>query len=157
MELRTRDREFPGPVPPPSPEGIPGRHAEDATRLRDLADAAAQRGWFEMSDTLRRAAWLCDAEAETEASFRKVTRRKLASASSQVGHTRGGLVRSSAVWEVSVSGQAVGRVRAGAHSTATWLPTEHGIALGLTSRAVVRGGEGVSGVMRRVERAVNGG
>lgn len=61
MELRHQEIQD---LAPRSPEGTPGRHAEDATRLRDLAHASAERGWFDMADTLRRAAWLCDAEAE---------------------------------------------------------------------------------------------
>lgn len=84
-----------------------------------------------------------------------VTRRRVRAAHTTAGLSRGAVRRVPAVWEVSVDGRAVGRVSAGSHSTAVWLETEHGAALGLTSRAVVRGGEGVSGVMRRVAAAVS--
>ena len=41
----------------------PPDYEQDAVKLRDAADRCAERGWFDMADTLRRAARLCDVEA----------------------------------------------------------------------------------------------
>ena len=41
----------------------PPDYGQDAVKLRDAADRCAERGWFDMADTLRRAARLCDVEA----------------------------------------------------------------------------------------------